>query len=160
MSEAVTRLIRQTVNMSIDVGTGFGVGTSTLLNIANYVITLDPNEGPVKKMCKASEEPRLDCIIAVAEAMPFRNCIADIALALFSAHHFSDHGKAVNNIVAVSKRAIIIDWTPETAGIYNPHTAEELRESMKKIVELVKRFDAKVLIKSNYYIVDIFAKCS
>lgn len=86
--------------------------------------------------------------------MPFNNNEFTTAISLFSAHHFKNIIKAMNEIYRVtSKVIIIIDWSPESSGITNPHPQKDLEYPMSIIKNYAKKNNYKIKDDKMWYLI-------
>lgn len=128
-----------TGNNVLDIGTGFGIVIKALIDNKEMKITsIDPETWRFDELKNTFlteiYENRLKLMNAYAENLPFRDNEFTTTISLFSAHHFKDIIKALDEINRVTSGTIIIaDWSPESAGKTNPHSPEQLEIPMNKV---------------------------
>jgi len=141
-----------TGNNVLDIGTGFGIVIKALINNNEIKVTsIDPEAwrfDELKHMfLNEIYQNRLKLINAYAENLPFKDNEFTTSISLFSAHHFKDIVKAMDEINRVTSEIVIIaDWGPDSAGKTNPHTSEELQIQMARVKNYA--------IKNNYIVKD------
>ncbi len=140
MSEIMSRIIPiVTGNDILDIGTGFGIVIKALINNKNINITsIDPEMWRFDELkntfLNEIYEGRLKLLKTSIEEINSPDNRFSSSISLFSAHHFSNTLKAINKIENVTSGTIIIaDWSPESSGISNPHSPEELKKSMDTV---------------------------
>ncbi len=151
MSEIMNGIIPMvTGNNILDIGTGFGAVIKALVNNKNINITsIDPEMWRFDELkntfLNEIYEGRLKLLKNSIEKTKFHDNQFTTSISLFSAHHFNDIIKAMNEIERVTSETIIIaDWSPESSGISNPHPPEELEKPMN----VIKNY----ALKNNYEI--------
>ncbi|MEZ0318661.1 MAG: class I SAM-dependent methyltransferase [Pyrobaculum sp.] len=122
----------------LDVGAGWGTTTEYLLRRGLRVWAVDVDPGSVSYLRSLFkdfvEAGLLEVRLAPAEALPFGDNAFDSVVSVAAAHHFKDVEAALREMDRVAKRMVVIyDWTPESAGVTNPHSAEELEAKMRKV---------------------------
>jgi ubiquinone/menaquinone biosynthesis C-methylase UbiE len=139
-------------NNVLDIGTGFGIVIKALINKKEIRITsIDPETWRFDELkhtfLTEIYENRLKLMNAYAENLPFRDNEFTSTISLFSAHHFKDVVKAMDEINRVTSGIVVIaDWGPESAGKTNPHTPEQLQAPMTEVENYA--------IKNNYIVKD------
>ncbi len=146
-------------NNILDIGTGFGTVIKSLINNKDMNITsIDPEEWRFDELkntfLNEIYENKLKLLNASAEELPFNNNEFTTAISLFSAHHFKNIIKAMNEIYRVtSKVIIIIDWSPESSGITNPHPQKDLEYPMSIIKNYAKKNNYKIKDDKMWYLI-------
>ncbi|KQB33466.1 class I SAM-dependent methyltransferase [Acidiplasma aeolicum] len=127
-------------NNILDIGTGFGTVIKALIKNEDMSITsIDPEMWRFEQLKNTFLDEiyknRLKLLKLSIEETGFRDKQFTTSISLFSAHHFTDPIRAMNEIDRITSNAIIIaDWSPGSSGISNPHTPEELQLSMDIII--------------------------
>ncbi len=123
----------------LDVGTGFGTVTARLLREDGTAVTsIDPEawyfDSLRKKFDREIRDGRLNLMKVGIESIPFPDGFFDSSIAVCSLHHLSDPALGIKAMERVSARRIIVaDWSPVTAGLYNPHSRVDLKRNKEAI---------------------------
>jgi ubiquinone/menaquinone biosynthesis C-methylase UbiE len=130
----------------IDVGTGFGILTEFLLKNTNDVeiVSIDPEDWALEnariKFDNYIKIGRLKLYKAYAESIPFPDKYFDSAISMMVMHHLPNPVDGIKEMIRVSKKiVIIVDWKPNAAKIYNPHSSEELEYKMNIVIDELRR---------------------
>ena len=160
MGEIMNKIIPIiTGNNILDIGTGFGTVIKALINNKNMNITsIDPEMwrfGELKNtFLNEIYENRLKLLKTSIEETGFHDNQFSTSISLFSAHHFNNIIKAMNEIERITSKTIIIaDWSPESSGISNPHSSEELQIPMDKVKNYASENNYKINNNKMWYIV-------
>ncbi|WP_084273128.1 class I SAM-dependent methyltransferase [Picrophilus oshimae] len=137
----------------LDVGTGFGTVIKALIKNKNINITsIDPEMWSFDMLKNTFLDEiyknRLRLLKLSIEENGFNDNQFSTSISLFSAHHFKDVIKAMNEMYRITERSIIIaDWTPESSEITNPHKPRELKKPMELVIDYAE--DHGYIIKRN-----------
>jgi|BEDMetMinimDraft_2_1075160.scaffolds.fasta_scaffold06409_1 Methylase involved in ubiquinone/menaquinone biosynthesis len=141
----------------IDVGTGFGTLTNFLLeNTYAEIVSIDPDELALQKAKinfeKYIKQQRLKLYKASGENIPFADKYFDSAISMMSMHHVSNISKGIREMMRVSKKIlIIVDWKPNAAGVFNPHSADELKIKMSQVISEMQKLQASIVNGEYWY---------
>ncbi len=113
--DAVVELCNPHAGVKIlDVATGGGHVARRLREEGAEVVTLDPSPGM-----------RAD-VVAPAEDLPFADGSFDVVVSRIAAHHFTDLGQAVGEMIRVSNRVLVVEDMLYRSG--DEQEAEKLRD--------------------------------
>ena len=87
--------------MILELGAGYGYVAGNVANQSREVIAVEPAQKKVQHM--HNTYPRLDCILAVGEAIPFRDCSFEKCYAKKSLHHMTDVDQAMGELNRIIK---------------------------------------------------------
>lgn len=138
ITDSVMHLVKGT-NI-LDVGTGYGTVITRLLRMDGTKVTsIDPEAWTFadieKEFAREIDQKQLRLLKVKAEHIPFEDKTFDTAIVICSLHHLRDPLEGMKEIERVtSERIIVADWGPSSGGEYNPHSPEELKRNMEKIV--------------------------
>jgi len=148
----------------LELGAGYGYVAGNVANQSREVIAVEPAQKKVQHM--HNTYPRLDCILAVGEAIPFRDSSFQKCYAKKSLHHMTDVDQAMGELNRIIKptgylfvnelkpggRWKIIDWIERK--IRNVHvnflTPDALKQRLEKVGFSVTSREDKA---SGYYLV-------
>ena len=137
----------------LDIGTGFGTVIKALIQNNDINITsIDPEAWSFDELKNTFIDEiyknKLKLLKISIEENTFKNNQFSSSISLFSAHHFNDKIKAMNEINRITEKSIIIaDWTDKSSGISNPHKPDELKASMDIIIDYT--LDNGYTVKNN-----------
>ncbi len=141
----------------LDVGTGFGETVAYLLRRGVervYTVDVDPAALLAARRAFRSfvELGVLRVVMASAEELPFGDGQFDSVVSVAVLHHVRDVAAALREARRVSRGLVVLyDWTPESAGVTNPHGGEELRVKMERAVAYAKAMDYEVYMGGLWY---------
>ncbi|MFN2536857.1 MAG: class I SAM-dependent methyltransferase [Mycobacteriales bacterium] len=98
---------RRAIEDAVGSGTVVNVGAGTgSYEPASTVVAVEPS--PVM----LAQRPRgsAPAVQAVAEALPFADNAFDVALALFTTHHWTDARTGLRELTRVSRRQVVLTW--------------------------------------------------
>lgn len=84
-----------------DLGAGFGWVTKNVADRCGLVLAVEPNPRKVRRM--HTGYPWLECILSVAEAVPFRDSFLDKVYMRKSFHHATDQRRVVKELYRILK---------------------------------------------------------
>ncbi len=161
-------LIKPTGTQTIvDLGAGYGYVASKVAEQSKTLIAIEPDRKKARHMHRAY--PKLDCISAVGEAVPFRDSSFDKSYAKKSLHHTSDLDAALQELNRIIKptgslviyevrpegRWKLVDWVDRKIwGPWRTHmnflTPEAWKHRLEKVGFSVKFLENKA---SGYYLI-------
>ncbi len=120
-----------------EIGAGYGTTTHWLLARGHRVCAIDIDPAAVAHLKttfrRFVEAGLLKVIHAPAEAIPLPDRYCDSAVSVAALHHIRHVEQALREMERVAKRLVAIyDWTPDSAGITNPHSPQELEQKMEE----------------------------
>ncbi|MGB9729790.1 MAG: class I SAM-dependent methyltransferase [Thermoprotei archaeon] len=129
-------------NPVLDVGVGFGKNLNMLLSRFKWsdVVGVDPNFETLSSVLSLARDWRVHLIVAVAEALPFRESVFALVSSWATMHHITHKYNAIIDMRRVlSNEGIIViaDWN-EGGRHFTPHSGEELRTSMRETIKNVE----------------------
>ncbi len=114
-SSYIVTLIKPMGNETIvDLGAGYGYVASKIAGQSKALVAVEPGQKRVLHMHRTY--PKLDCILAVGEAVPFRDASFEESYAKKSLHHTTDLDKALqelNRILKPAGRLVLNELRPE-----------------------------------------------
>ena len=128
-----------TGNKILDVGTGFGIVVSKLMERSDtQVFSVDPEawsfaslHSAYKKHIKAG---RLNLVESRIEDFNIGNYVFDTSIAIASLHHLADPILGIKKMEKLTRGSIIVtDWNEASAGIHNPHSSDSLAEKERTL---------------------------
>lgn len=111
----------------LDLGCGAGHLSFMLAPVAGTVTAVDPSPGMLATVAKAAVErtlPNITTCQAGAEQLPFDDCTFDIVATRYSAHHWLDLPRALNEMHRVVKpggHVLIIDLEGDENALVDTH---------------------------------------
>jgi SAM-dependent methyltransferase len=93
----------------------------TLLNVGAGAGAYEPADldvtavEPSEVMRRQRPPTAVPAIDASAEALPFADGSFDVAMAVLSDHHWSDHDRGLAEMRRVARRRVLLTWEPRTA---------------------------------------------
>jgi len=87
--------------MIAELGAGYGYVASNIAKQSRGVIAVEPAQKRVQHMHRLY--PKLDCILAVGEAIPFRDSSFEKGYAKKSLHHMTDIDQALRELNRILK---------------------------------------------------------
>jgi ubiquinone/menaquinone biosynthesis C-methylase UbiE len=148
----------------VELGAGYGYVASNVANKFREVIAIEP--APKKVQHMHSTYPKLDCILAVGEAIPFRDSSFEKGYAKKSLHHMTDIDQAMGELNRILKptgclfvnelkpggRWRIIDWIERKIRRVHVNflTPDALKQRLEKVGFSVTSLEDKA---SGYYLV-------
>lgn len=126
----------------LDIGIGFGRNLNMLLSRFKWsdIVGIDPSFETLATTLSWMRDWRLHLIVAVAEALPFRESVFDIVSSWAAMHHITHKHDAIINMNRVLNNdgtIVVADWN-EAGQYFTPHSGEELKISMKETIEYIK----------------------
>ncbi len=85
-----------------------GAGTGSYEPNFMFVVGVEPSQIMIRQR-SASAAP---VVCGVAEQLPFPDGAFDVALAVFTVHHWSDPGAGLAEMRRVSRKQVIVTWDP------------------------------------------------
>ena len=147
-----------TGNKILDVGTGFGIVVSKLLERSDtQVYSVDPEAWSFASMQSAYEKHiksgRLRLVESRIEDLNLGNDVFDTSIAIASLHHLRDPVLGVKKMEKLTRGSIIVtDWNEASAGIHNPHSRVDLAEKERSLKRHAKEAGYSVLDHRYWYI--------
>ncbi|ABL88461.1 Methyltransferase type 11 [Pyrobaculum islandicum DSM 4184] len=140
----------------VEVGAGYGNTTLLLLRRGLEVCAIDIDPGAISYLRSAFRDfvkaGLLKAILAPAESLPFRDGECDSAVSVAALHHIKNVAAALKEMERVAKRLVVVyDWTPESAGVTNPHSAWELEKKMREAVAVAEALGYTLVRESLWY---------
>jgi len=151
-------------DMIVELGAGYGYVASKVANQSKEVIAIEPAQKKVQHMHRTY--PNLDCILAVGEAIPFRDSSFEKGYAKKSLHHMTDIDQAMRELNRILKptgclfvnelrpegRWKIIDWIERKIRRVHVNflTPDILKQRLEKVGFSVTSLEDKA---SGYYLV-------
>jgi len=148
----------------VELGAGYGYVASNVANKSREVVAIEP--APKKVQHMHSTYPKLDCILAVGEAIPFRDASFEKGYAKKSLHHMTDIDQAMGELNRILKptgylfvnelkpggRWKIIDWIERKIRRVHVNflTPDVLKQRLEKVGFSVTSLEDKA---SGYYLV-------
>lgn len=86
-----------------------GAGSGSYEPLSRQVISVEPSH----VMIDQRAHDAAPVIRAVAEQLPFADDAFDVAMALFTVHHWSDFARGMSELQRVSGRQLLVSWRPE-----------------------------------------------
>ncbi len=148
-----------TGNNILDIGTGFGLVIKALIKYENINITsIDPEMWSFEELKNTFLDEiyknRLKLLKLSMEETGFKDNQFSTSISLFSAHHFNNIVRALNEIDRVTEKTIIIaDWAPMSSGISNPHPPEKLKLAMDIVINYAGAHKYRIINNKMWYIV-------
>ncbi len=127
-----------------DIGTGFGTVIRRVLNKPDKVVTsLDPEAWTFdelkEKFKREIEEGRLKLVKKKVEDYELSSGEFDSVISIASLHHLMDPVRVLRNLEKSGPRILIAaDWNHKSAGVYNPHSKEDLNRIEKDVYSFAK----------------------
>jgi ubiquinone/menaquinone biosynthesis C-methylase UbiE len=150
--------------MVVELGAGYGYVAGKIADRSRRVIAVEPAQKKVQHMHRTY--PKLDCIVAVGEAIPFRDSSFEKGYAKKSLHHMTDIDQAMGELNRILKptgslfvkelrpegRWKIIGWIERKIrkAHMNLLTPDILKQKLEKAGFSVTSLENK---ESGYYIV-------
>lgn len=133
----------------VDVGAGFGNATRHLLSRGLVVYAVDIDPAAVASLADTFrqfvEVGLLKVVHGDAESLPLPDNFCDSAVAVALLHHVKNPERALSEMLRVARRlAVAYDWTPESAGLTNPHSPGELAHKMDAALKAAARLGFQV----------------
>ena len=92
-----------------------GAGTGSYEPLGRTVIAVEPSEVMIRQR-PAGAAP---CLRGSAEALPLETASVDAAMAILSAHHWTDLERGFSEMARVArKRAVLLTWVPDAAPFW------------------------------------------
>ena len=92
-----------------------GAGTGSYEPLDRAVIAVEPSEVMIQQR-PAGAAP---CLQGSAEALPLETASVDAAMAILSAHHWTDLERGLGEMARVArKRAVLLTWIPDAAPFW------------------------------------------
>lgn len=92
-----------------------GAGTGSYEPLGRAVIAVEPSEVMIRQR-PAEAAP---CLRGSAEALPLETACVDAAMAVLSAHHWTDLGRGLSEMARVArKRIVLLTWVPDAAPFW------------------------------------------
>lgn len=92
----------------VDVGCGNGYMFDFYVSAFDRVAAIDPSKTVETQLREKAKEKGVNFKISCAEDIPFESKNFDIAIAKSALHHFGDSAAAINEMVRVASKAIVI----------------------------------------------------
>lgn len=89
----------------VNVGAGAGSYEPGFMS----VVGVEPSEIMIRQRCPSAAP----VVRGVAEHLPFREGAFDVALAVFTVHHWSDPRKGLAELCRVAQKQVIVTWDPD-----------------------------------------------
>lgn len=87
-----------------------GAGTGSYEPTGRDVLAIEPSE----VMIRQRPEGAAPCLLGSAETLPLETASVDAAMAILSAHHWTDLERGFREIARVArKRAVLLTWVPD-----------------------------------------------
>jgi len=139
-----------------EIGAGYGTTTQWLLARGHRVCAVDIDPAAVAHLKTALrhfvEAGLLRIIHAPAEAIPLPDSHCDSAVSVAALHHIRHVEQALREMERIAKRLIAVyDWTPESAGVTNPHNPQELEEKMQEALAVAQRLGYQITRRWLWY---------
>lgn len=121
----------------VDVGSGAGSYEPR----GRTVVAVEPS----MKMIAQRAPDAAPVVRAVAERLPFGNQAFDVALALFTIHHWQDAERGFDELERVAHRSIFFTWDPEVHHrfwLYEEYLPKipEAERKLPALAEILRRF--------------------
>jgi SAM-dependent methyltransferase len=92
-----------------------GAGTGSYEPLSRTVLAVEPSE----VMMRQRPTEAAPCLQGSAEALPLETASVDAAMAVLSAHHWTDLERGLGEMARVArKRAVLLTWVPDTAPFW------------------------------------------
>ena len=92
-----------------------GAGTGAYEPLGRTVIAVEPSEVMIRQRTKRAAP----CLLGSAEALPLETASVDAAMAVLSAHHWTDQERGFSEMARVArKRAVLLTWVPDAAPFW------------------------------------------
>ena len=106
----------------IDAGLGdavsvvnIGAGTGSYEPLSRMVLSVEPSEVMIRQRPTGAAP----CIQATAEALPLETASFDAAMAVLTAHHWTDLERGLSEMARVArKRAVLLTWVPDAVPFW------------------------------------------
>ncbi len=140
----------------LDVGAGFGRTTRFLLSRGYVVYAVDIDPGVVQslgaELREFVETGLLKIVHGDVEDLPFSDGECDSVVSVALLHHVRHVERALGEMLRVARRVVLVyDWTPQSAGVTNPHSEYELAAKMREALEAAAGLDFDVYIDRFWY---------
>ncbi|ACB39204.1 class I SAM-dependent methyltransferase [Pyrobaculum neutrophilum] len=140
----------------LEVGAGYGSTTALLLRRGLRVCAVDIDPGAISYLRSAfkdyAEAGLLRAVLAPGESLPFKDGECDSAVSVAALHHIRDIAAALREMLRVARRLVVVyDWTPESAGVTNPHSAQELDKKMREAAAAAEALGYDLAKKGLWY---------
>jgi SAM-dependent methyltransferase len=89
----------------VNVGAGAGSYEPTFMS----VVGVEPSQVMIRQRSAAAAP----VVCGVAEQLPFPDGAFDVALAVFSVHHWADPGAGLAELRRVARKQVVVTWDPE-----------------------------------------------
>ena len=128
-----------TGNKILDVGTGFGIVVSKLMERSDtQIYSVDPEAWSFASLHSAYEghikTGRLSLVESRVEDLDLGDDVFDTSIAIASLHHLGDPVLGIKKMEKLTRGSIIVtDWNEESAGIHNPHSRDSLAEKERAL---------------------------
>ena len=86
-----------------------GAGSGSYEPADTSVVAVEPSQVMISQRPPAAAP----VVRACAEALPFADRCFDVALAIFTAHHWRDVSHGLSELVRVSHRQVVVTWDPQ-----------------------------------------------
>jgi SAM-dependent methyltransferase len=123
-----------------------GAGTGSYEPLGRTVLAVEPSEVMIRQR-PAEAAP---CLQGSAEALPLETASVDAAMAVLSAHHWTDLALGLGEMARVArKRAVLLTWVPDAAPFwltedYFPEIAAHDREIFPSSAALVAMLERTI----------------
>jgi ubiquinone/menaquinone biosynthesis C-methylase UbiE len=139
-----------------EIGAGHGTTTHWLLARGHRVCAIDIDPVAVAHLKTAFrhfvEAGLLKVIHAPAEAIPLPDRHCDSAVSVAALHHIRHAEQALREMARIAIRLVAVyDWTPESAGITNPHSPQELRQKMEEALSVAQHLGYQISRRRLWY---------
>lgn len=92
-----------------------GAGTGSYEPLSRTVLAVEPSEVMIRQR-PAGTAP---CLRGSAEALPLETASVDAAMAILTAHHWTDLARGLGEMARVArKRAVLLTWVPDAAPFW------------------------------------------
>lgn len=153
--EAVTKIEGNSV---LDVGTGFGTLMEQVLTTTGCNLTsIDPEAWRFDELRDRYETEistgRLELLKEGIGEIESDGRTFDTTISISSLHHLNNLEDEIGRMEKMSrKRIVLADWNEKSAGIYNPHSEEDLRKPQKDAIQYMKDNSYNVVEEEYWYL--------
>ena len=137
----------------LDVGAGTGKYSRALADLGYSVIAIEPSE---VMQSQSTPHEKVKWIKAAAEEIPLADNSADGAIIMLALHHFSNRGRALQEIVRVAGAGPVVIFTFEPTVLYKfwladyfPRLGREIRSSFSDLEDIAREVETHLSRKVN-----------
>jgi ubiquinone/menaquinone biosynthesis C-methylase UbiE len=116
------------------------------------IYSIDPSVEALEGARLMFRDSDLRLIRAAAEEIPFDDDYFDLVVSLFTTHHLGDLARGFREMLRVTRgRLVIIEWSPASARVHNPHSPEELARTREELLSVIRAVPHRIVNRGLWY---------